>query len=418
MKNYEVVIIGGGSAGLASAIELYKKGIKDILILERDKELGGILLQCIHNGFGLHTFNEELSGPAYAERYIVKLLELGIEYKLNSMVIVINEDKIIKYVNSQEGYQSISARAIILAMGCYERTRGSIAIPGYRPAGVYCAGTAQRYLNMEGYLVGRKVFILGSGDIGLIMARRMSLEGAEVLGVAELMPYSNGLPRNIKQCLEDFNIPLYLSHTVVNILGNQRVEKIVIAKVDESSNPIQGTEIEFEVDTLLLSVGLVPENGLSQKANVLLHSKTKGSIVNESYMTSVDGIFACGNVLHVHDLVDFVSLEGVKAAQGVVRYLNGQLVDSDNKINVNVSQGISYALPQIINKENLEDDLDIFFRVNKIYKKSKVILSNNGQEIHSSTKLHMAPAEMNKLTIAKKQLQSIDSDLTIEIKEV
>lgn len=315
MKTYDLVVIGGGSAGLAAAISAYDNGVTDILILERDKELGGILNQCIHNGFGLHTFKEELSGPSYAERFITMIHDRGIQFKLNAMVTHLSDEKVVEYVTPAEGYVRVQAKAVILAMGCRERTRGAIAVPGYRPAGIWSAGTAQRYLNMEGYMVGRKVFILGSGDIGLIMARRMSLEGAQVMGVAEIMPYSNGLPRNIKQCLEDFDIPLFLSHTISRIEGKQRVNQVTIQQVDDKMKPIAGTEKVFDVDTVLFSVGLIPENALSEEAEVKLHRRTKGPIVDESYQTNVEGIFACGNVLHVHDLVDWVSQEGTKAGK-------------------------------------------------------------------------------------------------------
>ncbi|PXV89034.1 thioredoxin reductase [Lachnotalea glycerini] len=413
MKEYEIVIIGGGSAGLASAIEAYKNGCKSILILERDKELGGILLQCIHNGFGLHMFSEELSGPAYAERYIEQLKELGIEYKVNSMVIHLSKDKIIQYVNPTEGYVSVKAKAVILAMGCRERTRGAIAIPGYRPSGIWTAGTAQRYLNMEGYLVGKRVFILGSGDIGLIMARRMTLEGAKVCGVAELMPYSNGLPRNIKQCLEDFDIPLYLSHTITNIKGKDRINSLVIAQVDDKLCPIKGTEKEFEVDTLLLSVGLIPENGLSEEADILLHEKTKGAIVNESYETSVEGIFACGNVLHVHDLVDYVSSEGMKAGRAAAKYMKGELTQKEG-FQTEGKDGIGYVLPHKVNVDNVEDKIECMFRVTGIYKKAVIRVYKDGNLFKTIKKQHMAPAEMEKLILKKEEIEDIKSVLSIE----
>ncbi|MCF0114448.1 MAG: FAD-dependent oxidoreductase, partial [Erysipelotrichaceae bacterium] len=307
MIKAQLVVIGGGAAGLAAALSAYEAGVKEILILERDKELGGILNQCIHNGFGLSTFKEELSGPTYAERFIQQVKQTSIQVMLETMVLSINKDKSIEIVSPTTGYTTIQAEAIILAMGCRERTRGAIAVPGARPAGIYSAGTAQRYLNMEGYLCGKKVFILGSGDIGLIMARRMTLEGAKVLGVAEVMPYSNGLPRNMKQCLDDFDIPLYLSHTIIDIQGKERVTGVTIAQVDGKRVPIEGTEKHFDCDSVLFSVGLIPENNLSEDAGIALDKVTKGPIVNEQYMTSIEGIFACGNVLHVHDLVDEVT---------------------------------------------------------------------------------------------------------------
>ncbi len=406
MKEYEIVIIGGGSAGLASAIEAYKSGCENILIIERDKELGGILLQCIHNGFGLHMFQEELSGPAYAERFIEQLRELGVEYKVNSMVTHLSKEKVVQYVNPTEGYISVKSKAVILAMGCRERTRGAIAIPGYRPSGIWTAGTAQRYLNMEGYLVGKKVFILGSGDIGLIMARRMTLEGAKVCGVAELMPYSNGLPRNMKQCLEDFDIPLYLSHTITDIKGKDRITALTITQVDEKFNPIEGTQKEFEVDTLLLSVGLVPENGLSEEANIELHPKTKGAIVNESYETSVEGIFACGNVLHVHDLVDFVSEEGKKAGIAAAKYTRDELSHHDG-FQTEGKEGIGYVLPQKVNIENLEENIEFMFRVTKSYKKAVVRVYKDGVLLKEIKKQHMAPAEMEKIILKAEELKDM-----------
>ena len=323
MKHYQAIVIGGGSAGLSAAVTLKKNGIEDIVVLEKDCEPGGILEQCIHNGFGLQTFKEQLSGPAYAERYVKMAQELNVEIKLNTMVTELHKDRTVRYVSSAEGDVTISADAIILAVGCYERARGAINITGTRPAGIYTAGQAQRYLNIEGYMVGKKVFILGSGDIGLIMARRMTLEGAKVYGVAEIMPYSNGLPRNIRQCLEDFDIPLYLSHTVTKTFGKDRLEKIELMQVDEKMNPIPGTEQYFDVDTLLLSVGLIPENHLAEDAGIIMDPAIRGPKVDDTYMTSAEGIFACGNGLHVHDLVDFVSLQAARAAEGAAKISEG-----------------------------------------------------------------------------------------------
>ena len=368
---YDLVVIGGGPGGLAAAIEAKKNGIDNILVIERDKELGGILQQCIHNGFGLHEFKEELTGPEYAQRFIEKLLEMNIEYKLDTMVLDLTEDKKIHAINSKDGYMVIEAKAVILAMGCRERTRGAISIPGDRPSGVFTAGAAQRFINMEGYMVGKKVLILGSGDIGLIMARRLTLEGAEVQAVVELMPFSGGLTRNIVQCLDDYNIPLYLSHTVIDIVGKERVEKVVIAKVDENRKPIPGTEREYECDTLLLSVGLIPENDISRKTGLEIDRRTNGLIVNEMMETSASGIFACGNVVHVHDLVDFVSAEARKAGAAAAKYIKDEVKEGEYKEIIN-GKGITYTVPQKFRAENIDKALEIFMRVNNIYKNVKL----------------------------------------------
>ena len=341
--NYDIVIIGGGPAGLSAAIAAYDAGCRSILILERDVQLGGILNQCIHNGFGLHTFGEELTGPEYAARYITQALERKIEYKLNTMVLSISKDKHITAVNREEGLIEIDARAIILTMGCRERSRGALNIPGYRPAGIYSAGTAQRLVNMEGFMPGRRVVILGSGDIGLIMARRMTLEGAKVLVVAELLPYSGGLKRNIVQCLNDFDIPLKLSHTVVNIEGKERVSGITIAEVGPDRKPIPGTEVHYDCDTLLLSCGLIPENELSRGMGVDISPITNGPVVDESLQTSIPGVFAAGNVLHVHDLVDFVSEEAALAAKAALRYLDGAPPPERNRVRVEAN--LKYVVP-------------------------------------------------------------------------
>lgn len=411
MEQRDLVIIGGGSAGMAAALEAAKQGITDILILEREKECGGILQQCIHNGFGLHTFHEELSGPSYAERYQTMLEDYPIEIAYESTVITLTKDKVLGVVSPTKGYYSIEAKAIILAMGCRERTRGAIDIRGSRPKGIYSAGTAQKYLNIDGYLVGKKVFILGSGDIGLIMARRMTLEGAKVLGVAEIMPYSNGLARNIKQCLEDFDIPLYLNHTVSNIIGKDQLEKIVISKVDENRNIILGTEKEFEVDTLLLSVGLIPENKLSENANVQLDAITKGAIVDDQYMTSIEGIFACGNVLHVHDLVDFVSLEGKKAGLAASNYIKYGKKGSFEIKNV-AGNGISYVVPQYI--RNKDDKIEFLFRVKQNSRNVKIVITSD-QFKKEIKKQAIAPAEMEKVVLTANELQQITSDIRWEV---
>ena len=403
IMNYDVVIIGGGPAGLACALSIKKQGIDSILILERDNKLGGILNQCIHNGFGLHTFKEELTGPEYAYRYIKQVEEANIEYKLDSMVIDVTKDKQITYVSKNDGLNIINAKAIVLAMGCRERSRGALNIPGFRPAGVYSAGAAQRLMNIDGLMVGKEVVILGSGDIGLIMARRMSLEGARVKCVAEVMPYSGGLKRNIVQCLNDFDIPLLLSHTVVDIKGKERVESVVIAKVDENRKPIKGTEVEYKCDTLLLSVGLLPENELSKLADVELSTITNGPIVYDNLETSVDGIFACGNVLHVHDLVDYVSNEADNAGKGVAKYLKQGNLRKES-IKIETKNGVRYSVPSYIDVEHMDDSLLVRFRVANVYKDKYVTITKNGEVIRRTKKKVLAPGEMEQVILLKKDI--------------
>jgi len=413
---YEIVVIGGGPAGLAAAIEAKKSGAKEILVLERDMELGGILQQCIHNGFGLHVFKEELTGPEYAERFIRELKDMGIEYKLDTMVLEVSDKKQITAMNRDEGILNIQAKAVVLAMGCRERTRGAIRIPGTRPAGVMTAGTAQRFVNMEGYMTGKRVVILGSGDIGLIMARRLTLEGAEVLGVAELMPFSGGLNRNIVQCLEDFDIPLYLQHTVVDVEGKDRVEAVTIAKVDERYKPIKGTEKRFDCDTLLLSVGLIPENELSKSAGITLDNITAGPRVNEAMETSAEGIFACGNVVHVHDLVDWVTEESRKAGRNAARYVSGQLINTENKISVQGINGIRYVVPQEIRPENLIGKTEFMMRVDAVYQNVKLVAKSGDEVLRIVKRRHVAPGEMENMVL---DLGNMDpktmKNLTIEL---
>ena len=402
--SYDVVIIGGGPAGLAAAVAAYDAGIRDILILERDKELGGILNQCIHNGFGLHTFQEELTGPEYAQRFINQVEAREIEYLLNTMVMDISREKKITALNRVEGLFTLQAKTVILAMGCRERSRGALNIPGYRPAGIFSAGTAQRLVNMEGYLPGREVVILGSGDIGLIMARRMTLEGAKVKVVAELLPYSGGLKRNIVQCLDDFGIPLKLSHTVVDIKGKERVESVTLAQVDENRKPIPGTEEEYSCDTLLLSVGLIPENELSRDMGVELHPVTSGPRVNESLETSIPGVFACGNVLHVHDLVDFVSEEAAMAGKCAAEYVkqnNGEENYQEKEIAVEGMDGVRYTVPGSIHPSRMMEKHPVRFRVGDVYRNCYISVYLNDQRVIRKKRPVMAPGEMETVYLEK-----------------
>ena len=442
MRHCQAVVIGGGCGGLAAAAKLKHEGLSDVVLIERDIELGGVLNQCIHNGFGLTTFKEQLSGPAFAERYEREAVDIGVEIKLGTMVTHMSSDRFVEYVSKEEGYQKLQSDIIILAVGCYERSRGALGIPGERPAGVYTAGQAQRYLNIDGYMVGKKVFILGSGDIGLIMARRMSLEGAEVLGVAELMPYSNGLPRNMKQCLDDFGIPLYLSHTVTNIYGRDRLERIELTKVDDKRQLIKGSEMYFDVDTLLLSVGLIPENTLAEEAGIEMDPSIRGPIIDENYMTSVPGIFACGNGLHVHDLADFVTKQAGEAAVGATRYYEalkqrlkeahdgdeaetfGLSPDDDDEslasnsyCEAHAGNMVSYVVPAKLHKKSLPKAVTLYFRVRKPMNDVTIEISKGDKLMRSIHKDVVIPSEMEQVVIAGKNLEEADGDLTVQIKE-
>lgn len=414
----DIVIVGGGPAGLAAAIAAAKENSKlDILILERDSELGGILNQCIHNGFGLHTFNEELTGPEYAERFENQLEGLNIRYMLNTMVLDVASGQVTA-VNSDEGVFTVECGAIVLCMGCRERPRGALNIPGLRPAGVFTAGTAQRLVNIEGYMPGKEVVILGSGDIGLIMARRMTLEGAKVKVVCELMPYSGGLKRNIVQCLDDFGIPLLLSHTVIDIKGKERVSSVVIAEVDSNSKPIPGTEEEITCDTLLLSCGLIPENELSRAADVKINPSTNGPVVNESFETSVPGIFACGNVLHVHDLVDYVSEESGRAGRSAARYVAYNNPEAERPpLLIKNGNGVRYTVPTYVNIANVEEDIVVRFRSGNVYKNAYIDVYFDGElKVHRKKQI-ITPGEMEQVILKKRDLEEIDSDITIAITE-
>ena len=419
---FELIVIGGGPAGLAAACRAWEDGLRRILVVERDKELGGILNQCIHNGFGLHRFQEELTGPEYAGRFLEMLRATGVQVQLDTMALQLvpgqaGAPHTVHCVSAQHGYQVLETAAVVLAMGCRERTRGAIAIPGERPSGIFTAGTAQRYLNMEGYMVGRRVVILGSGDIGLIMARRMSLEGAKVLACVELMPYSSGLTRNIVQCLQDYGIPLYLSHTVTGIRGHNRLEQVTVSRVDEQRRPIPGTEMVFECDTLLLSVGLIPENELTRQAGICMDTRTGGAVVYENMETSVPGIFACGNVVHVHDLVDYVSAESERAGAAAAAYVQAARRADNAVLEVKNGTGVSYTVPQHVRAG--AHRAEVFFRVNRVLGASRIVVQDAaGVQIAQYRRERMAPGEMEHIMLPAALLQKAQGALTLHAQEV
>ena len=416
--NYDLVIIGGGPAGLSAAQAAWEDGCRSICIVERDRELGGILNQCIHNGFGLHYFKEELTGPEYAGRFIDMVGQTGVDVRLDAMVLEVTPDKQVRIVSSSGGYEVLSAKAIVLAMGCRERTRGAIGIPGTRPAGVFTAGTAQRYLNIEGYMVGKRVLILGSGDIGLIMARRMTLEGAKVLACVEVMPYSGGLTRNIVQCLHDFDIPLYLSHTITDIRGRDRVERVIVSEVGPDRRPVPGTEMVFDCDTVLLSVGLIPENELSRGAHIEMDPRTNGPVVYENMETSIPGVFACGNVLHVHDLVDFVTAEAARAGRAAAAYCRSESAPSGDMTELKNGNLVGYTVPQHIHRDADVKAVDVFFRVRAICKESRIVVKDEtGAQIAAFLREHMAPGEMENIKLPRVLLDKAQGAITISVEE-
>lgn len=418
MERYDVAVIGAGPAGLAAACSAYENGARKIIVIDRDREAGGILNQCIHSGFGLHYFKEELTGPEYAGRFIRMLKNTGVRLLLDTMVLKITRDKQLHIMNPDGGYRIIDVDAVVLAMGCRERTRGAIGIPGTRPAGVFTAGTAQRYVNIEGYMVGKRVVILGSGDIGLIMARRMTLEGAKVLACIELMPYSNGLKRNIAQCLDDYDIPLYLSHTITEIRGCGRVEGVTVQKVGVDGKPVAGTEINFDCDTVLLSVGLIPENELSREARIEIDPRTGGPAVYENMETSVPGIFACGNSVHVHDLVDYVTLEAQRAGAAAAAF--GKNPDftccGKSALRIDCGENIAYTVPQYIRPQGIDGHAELLLRVKRPFENGLLEVSDGGKVLCSFKRAHMAPGEMEKIIIPQEAIKSADGSLAVSVK--
>ena len=415
---YDLIVVGGGPAGLAAACAAWDNGLRKILIVERDQELGGILNQCIHNGFGLHYFKEELTGPEYAGRFVNMLRDTGVEVRLDTMVLEVGADRRVHMVGKATGYRVEEARSVLLAMGCRERTRGAISIPGTRPAGIFTAGAAQRYVNMEGWLPGERVVILGSGDIGLIMARRMTLEGAKVLACVEVMPYSGGLNRNIVQCLHDYDIPLYLSHTVTEIRGKNRVEQVVVSKVDEQRRPIPGSEMIFDCDTLLLSVGLIPENELTRQAGIAIDPRTSGAVVYENMETSLPGVFACGNVAHVHDLVDFVTAESQRAGRAAARYVLEGAGPEESALEVVSGDCVTYTVPQHIRPGRVEQGCELFFRVNRVCGPSRIAVTSGGRQLAAFRRDCLAPGEMEHITLPRALLDKADGAITIAVEEV
>lgn len=413
--NYDIVIVGGGPAGMAAAIAAKKNGTDSILILERDTRIGGILLQCIHNGFGLHHFGEELTGPEYAGRFSEEVEKLGIEYKTDTMVLEVNAQKQVTAINSKDGLMQIQAKVVILATGCRERTRGALVIPGTRPAGIFTAGSAQRFVNIDGYLPGKKIVILGSGDIGLIMARRLTLEGAEVKLICELMPFSAGLRRNIVQCVENFNIPLKFSHTITKIHGKERVEGVSVAAVDKNRKPIPETEEFIECDTLLLSVGLIPENEISSASGIAIDSTTSGPVVDEHMQTSVEGIFACGNTVHVHDLVDFVTQESLRAGENASKYVQGIRTKNPKNIVLRPGNRVRYTVPQHIQSNESDTPVSIMFRPTDVYRNVQITVYSNDVRIKSVKKKIVRPGEMQVIELNPEQLGMVKDNLTVSI---